>query len=194
MEAPTHFDPDFYTQVLRRSRWSDRGKSGPKVGVERVGFTPSDVYERLRTLPFRFVRIPKTMDPVAAKSSFLCMYMSNHKDTLASYVIYHGKVANTRITNAEMCGIDSHVRVHYRASHRPITSYFSSTQGMDISYRTPSSGDRKMNIKIKFEPPLSGYEEVKPRLLSMKAEAEEALGMVGQRLQFESNYTIYIIF
>jgi len=99
------------------------------------------------------------MDPVAAKSSFLCMYMSNHKDTLASYVIYHGKVANTRIANAEMAGIDS--------------------RGMDISYQTPSSSDGKMRIRINFEPPLSGYEEVKPRLLSMKVDAEEALGMVS---------------
>ena len=49
---------------------------------------------------------------------------------------------------------------------------------MDIGYRTPSSGDGMTRIRIKFEPPLSGYEEVKPRLLSMKADAEEALGMV----------------
>ena len=51
------------------------------------------------------------MDPVAAKSSFLCMYMSSHKDTLASYVIYHGKVANIKITNAEMTRIDSQVPI-----------------------------------------------------------------------------------
>ena len=49
---------------------------------------------------------------------------------------------------------------------------------MDLSYQAPTSGDGKMHIRIKFEPPLSGYEEVKPRLLSMKADAEEALGMV----------------
>jgi len=63
------------------------------------------------------------MDPVAAKSSFLCMYMSSHKDTLASYVIFHGKVANTKITNAEMTSIDSKVLLHSRSfavhsSHR----------------------------------------------------------------------------
>ena len=49
---------------------------------------------------------------------------------------------------------------------------------MNIHYQTSSSGD-KISIRIEFEPPLSGYEEVKPRLLSMKADAEEALGMVG---------------
>lgn len=53
---------------------------------------------------------------------------------------------------------------------------------MDISYKTPSSGDGKISIRIEFEPPLSGYEEVKPRLLSMKADAEEALGMVGSKV------------
>lgn len=33
-------------------------------------------------------------------------------------------------------------------------------------------------VKVPFKPPLSGYDEVKPRLLGMKAEAQEALGMV----------------
>lgn len=97
-------------------------RSWERVGAEKSSHS-SDVYA-VRTLRFWFLRTPNTMDPVAAKSSFLCMYMSNHKDTLASYVIYHGKVTNTRITNAEMSGIDSHVRVHSRALRRPITSFF----------------------------------------------------------------------
>jgi len=59
------------------------------------------------------------MDPVAAKSSFLCMYMSNHKDTLASYVIYYGKVANTKITTVEMTKIDSKVPALSRAFSPP---------------------------------------------------------------------------
>jgi len=113
---------------------------------------------------------------VAAKSSFLCMYMSSHKDTLASYVIYHGKVTNTKITNAEMTRIDTKVPVHPRAFCRPYSCL--RIQGMDISYQTPSSGGEKISVRIEFEPPLSGYEEVKPRLLSMKADAEESLGMV----------------
>jgi len=49
---------------------------------------------------------------------------------------------------------------------------------MNINYQTPSSGNEKISVRIEFEPPLSGYEEVKPRLLSMKADAEESLGMV----------------
>lgn len=118
------------------------------------------------------------MDPVAAKSSFLCMYMSTHKDTLTSYVIYYGKVANTKITNAEMIKIDSKVPAHSRASRPPYFLIVLHTQSMTISYQTSSSGDEKIPVQIGFEPPLFGYEEVKPRLLSMKAQAEEALGMV----------------
>lgn len=65
-------------------------------------------------------------DPVAAKSSFLCMYMSNHKDTLVSYVIYHGGVANTKITGAEMTRIDSEVRSHSRIFVRPVSDLIGS--------------------------------------------------------------------
>jgi len=39
-------------------------------------------------------------------------------------------------------------------------------------------GGEKSQVSIPFNPPLSGYEEVKPRLLGMKLDAEEALGMV----------------
>lgn len=46
---------------------------------------------------------------------------------------------------------------------------------MDLSYQTKSG---KNQVRVEFDPPLAGYEEVKPRLLSMKADAEESLGMV----------------
>ena len=48
-------------------------------------------------------------DPVAAKSGFLCMYMSNHPDTLVSYVRYWGKVSDT-VVSAQMTSIDTKVR------------------------------------------------------------------------------------
>lgn len=35
-------------------------------------------------------------------------------------------------------------------------------------------------MHIGFDPPLLGYEEVKPRLLGMKADADEALGVVRE--------------
>jgi Domain of unknown function (DUF4499) len=48
---------------------------------------------------------------------------------------------------------------------------------MTLGYKLEGSSDENF-VKIDFEPPLSGYDEVKPRLLSMKLDAEESLGMV----------------
>ena len=47
-------------------------------------------------------------DPVAEKSAFLRMYMSNHPDTLVAYAKWFGKV-NEVITSAEMSAIDTKV-------------------------------------------------------------------------------------
>jgi hypothetical protein len=47
-------------------------------------------------------------DPVADKSGFLKMYMSNHPDTLVAYAKWYGKVAEA-VTSAEMSAIDSKV-------------------------------------------------------------------------------------
>lgn len=47
-------------------------------------------------------------DPVAEKSTFLCMYMSNHPDTLVAYVKYWGKVKE-HVVSAKMSSIDSNV-------------------------------------------------------------------------------------
>ena len=49
-------------------------------------------------------------DPVAAKSGFLRMYMSNHPDTLVSYAKWYAKVTGN-ITSAELTAIDSQVSV-----------------------------------------------------------------------------------
>ncbi|TFK51225.1 hypothetical protein OE88DRAFT_1630174 [Heliocybe sulcata] len=89
-------------------------------------------------------------DPVAAKSTFLCMYMSNHPDTLVSYVKHYGGVKE-KVVSAEMKGIDTN---------------------------TSKTGEQKHEVRARFDPPLAGYEEVKPRLMAMKADAEEALGMM----------------
>ena len=48
-------------------------------------------------------------DPVAEKSGFLCMYMSNHPDTLVSYVRYWGKVPE-QVSTAKLVAIDTKVR------------------------------------------------------------------------------------
>lgn len=50
-------------------------------------------------------------------------------------------------------------------------------QGMDMTY-TLKGQPTSLSVRIPFDPPLLGYEEVKPRLMSMKVDAEEALGMV----------------
>ena len=49
---------------------------------------------------------------------------------------------------------------------------------MTLSY-VEKGTDSKKQVTVSFDPPLSAYEEVKPRLLDMKLDAEEALGMVG---------------
>ncbi|KAF8548691.1 hypothetical protein OG21DRAFT_1470962 [Imleria badia] len=94
-------------------------------------------------------------DPVASKSTFLCMYMTNHPDTLVAYVKHFGKVPEN-VSSAEMKSIDC--------------------KGMNLSYSLKSGG--VSSVHVKFDPPLAGYEEVKPRLLAMKADAQEALGML----------------
>lgn len=48
-------------------------------------------------------------DPVAEKSKFLCMYMSNHPDTLVAYVKHWGKVKEESVESASMSSIDSKV-------------------------------------------------------------------------------------
>jgi len=94
-------------------------------------------------------------DPVAEKSAFLGMYMSNHPDTLVAYAKWFGKV-NEVITSAEMSAID--------------------TKSMTLT--CTMKGGPKRDVRVPIDPPLSGYEDVKPRLLEMKALAQEGLGMI----------------
>lgn len=54
-------------------------------------------------------------------------------------------------------------------------------QGMNIQYNTKDSPNRPQNVHIEFDPPLLGYDEVKPRLLGMKADADEVLGIVREQ-------------
>ncbi|KAL7009524.1 hypothetical protein EMMF5_001155 [Cystobasidiomycetes sp. EMM_F5] len=53
-----------------------------------------------------------------------------------------------------------------------------SSQSMKIEYSDASDGGKVKNVEIAFDPPLDGFEEVRPRLLQMKNDAEEAIGMV----------------
>ncbi|KAL0952932.1 hypothetical protein HGRIS_007145 [Hohenbuehelia grisea] len=94
-------------------------------------------------------------DPVAEKSTFLRMYMTSHPDTLVAYAKWYGEVEEP-ITGTEMTAID--------------------TKSMTLTCTLKNGTKRVANVR--FEPPLAGYEDVKPRLLEMKAIAQENLGMI----------------
>jgi hypothetical protein len=49
---------------------------------------------------------------------------------------------------------------------------------MDLEYKIKGSTSKPQVVRVEFDPPLHSYDEVKPRLLSMKADADEALGTV----------------
>lgn len=114
-------------------------------------------------------------DPVAAKSGFLCMYMSSHPDTLVSYVKHWGKIKDN-VVSAQMASIDTKVSLFEHSTSHSVE--LSVIQGMTLTYKTKAGGEEKKEVRVLFDPPLSGYEEVKPRLMSMKADADEALGVV----------------
>lgn len=49
---------------------------------------------------------------------------------------------------------------------------------MTLQYEVNKTAIKK-DVRVAFDPPLLGYEEVKPRLIGMTAEAQESLGMVS---------------
>lgn len=68
-------------------------------------------------------------DPVAEKSGFLKMYMSNHPDTLVAYAKWYGKVEG-KIVSAEMTEIDCKV---CWSDYTQLTTFISSTEnGTDM--------------------------------------------------------------
>ena len=101
--------------------------------------------------------------------------MSNHPDTLVAYAKWYGKVKEA-ISSAEMTAIDSKASA-LRYSTQKMNTYISN-QSMTLTC-TLKSGSKK-EVRVALEPPLSGYEEVKPRLLEMKALSQEGLGMVSR--------------
>ncbi|KAJ7083989.1 hypothetical protein B0H15DRAFT_849664 [Mycena belliarum] len=89
------------------------------------------------------------------KSVFLKRYMSSHSDTLVGYAKWYGKVGEP-ITSAEMSAID--------------------TKSMTLTC-TLKNGSKK-EVVVAIDPPFAGYDDVKPRLLEMKALSQEGLGMI----------------
>lgn len=96
-------------------------------------------------------------DPVASRSGFLCQYMSGHPDTLVAYVTHFGKVKGP-LASAKMLKIDA--------------------GGMELSYVRADAAQTSGKVRVKFDPPLISYDEVRPRLTAMKYDAEEELGMI----------------
>jgi hypothetical protein len=125
---------------------------------------------------------PSTMaDPVADRSGFLCTYMSSHPDTLVAYAKHFGKV-DGNVSSAKMLSINSKVRTggpHHTTRGQVVSRLL--FQGMDLEYKIKDASGRPQVVRVEFDPPLRGYEEVKPRLLGMKADADEALGTVRDR-------------
>ncbi|KAJ3983769.1 hypothetical protein F5890DRAFT_146722 [Lentinula detonsa] len=96
-----------------------------------------------------------TNDPVAEKSGFLRMYMSSHPDTLVAYAKWYGKISEP-IVGAEMSAID--------------------TKSMSLTCKMKDGSTK--DVRVAIDPPMTGYDDVKPRLLEMKALAQEGLGMI----------------
>ncbi|KAF8920768.1 hypothetical protein CPB85DRAFT_1272818 [Mucidula mucida] len=94
-------------------------------------------------------------DPVANKSGELKAYLSKQPETLRAYAKWYGKVAET-ITAAEVSAIDS----------KSIT--------LTCTFKNGS----KKQVRVVLDRPFAGYEDVKPRLLEMKARALEGLGLI----------------
>ncbi|GAB1522110.1 hypothetical protein RhiTH_005219 [Rhizoctonia solani] len=97
-----------------------------------------------------------SQDVIGSRSGFLCQYMSHHQDTLVAYVKHFGKV-NEDVSSARMTTIDS--------------------KSMTIEY---VSDGKTQTANIIFDPPIEVYDEVKPRLIAMREEALEGVGMVNQ--------------
>jgi Protein of unknown function (DUF2470) len=59
---------------------------------------------------------------------------------------------------------------------------------MDLEYKMKGAlaSSSLQVVRVEFDPPLIGYDEVKPRLLGMKADADEALGTVRESIRFPS--------
>jgi len=126
-------------------------------------------------------------DPVADKSGFLCTYMSTHPDTLVAYVKHFGKI-DGNVSSAKMLSINSKgMDLEYKMKDAAATLLLKSTSSTSISTIKPKV------VHVAFDPPLLGYEEVKPRLLGMKVDADEALGTVKspQIAHFELPFQIW---
>jgi drug/metabolite transporter (DMT)-like permease len=109
--------------------------------------------------------------------------MSNHPDTLVAYAKWFGKIKEV-VKSAEMSYIDCKVCCCLSVvCHGMLTP----VQSMSLTCTLQNGAQRSVVVPI--NPPLTGYEDVKPRLLEMKALAQEGLGMVSAL--FLKSYVAY---
>ncbi|KAJ6516848.1 hypothetical protein C8R47DRAFT_1206057 [Mycena vitilis] len=94
-------------------------------------------------------------DPIAAKSSLMKTYLSSDPDAAVVYAQWYGKVSEP-IASAEMSAIDS--------------------KSMTLTCNLKNGS--KKDVVVAIKPPFADYEDVKPRLLEMKAISQEGLGMI----------------
>ena len=103
---------------------SPAASAPPPVSLQSPSTSPSPSSHPFNDPSLRlFVEMSK--DPVAEKSGFLCMYMSNHPDTLVSYVRHYGGVKQ-KVTSAQMTSIDVNVSINIprNSGRRLITTGF----------------------------------------------------------------------
>ncbi|KAI0266638.1 hypothetical protein BGY98DRAFT_1069539 [Russula aff. rugulosa BPL654] len=104
-------------------------------------------------------------DPAAGKSGFVCTYMFTHPDTVVAYVKHFGKV-DGNVSSAKMLSIDSK-----RDNRDGWFDYLGNRLGIQ------DKRGRVEVVRVEFDPPLLGYEEVKPHL-GMKVDTDSALSTV----------------
>lgn len=109
-------------------------------------------------------------DPVYAKSTFLTSYMSNHADTLVAYICHHLEQQSKHSKGSKASSTQAKDVKEPRMLK--ITS-----NDMELQYKDAADSLAVKQVTVPFDPPLAGYEEVRPRLLQMKLEAENAIGM-----------------
>ncbi|KAK9893293.1 hypothetical protein P389DRAFT_148149 [Cystobasidium minutum MCA 4210] len=109
-------------------------------------------------------------DPVYSKSTFLTSYMSNHADTLVAYICYHLGQQSKRAKGGKVPPTEA------KDVKDPRMLKITSNE-MELQYKDAKDGLAVKTVTVPFDPPLAGYEEVRPRLLQMKLEAENAIGM-----------------
>ncbi|KAF7305449.1 DUF2470 domain-containing protein [Mycena chlorophos] len=94
-------------------------------------------------------------DPIAEKSDALKAFLSSEPETLNAYAQWFGKVKEP-LARVEVTSIDK----------------------KNLTLTATLKDKSKKAVVVQFEPPLRKYDHAKPRLLELKAIAQEELGIM----------------